>query len=136
MDSDVPDTLLVGASEHLEEMLDVAMDATIGENAGEVQRGTVNFSSGHGTAPGLGLPNRAVGKGCFDACSALGDNLASAHGVVADFGVAHLPGRQAYSSARGLQGHCLAGGDSAIQEISAGKLNCVARSLAAEPHSV
>ncbi len=102
MHGDLRHTFAPGQFEHREDVVLVAVHATGGEQAHEMERAVDRLRGGTGGAQfGIG-EEAAVLDGRIDAGEVLVDDPAGAEVHVPDFGVAHLPVRQADEAALGV----------------------------------
>ena len=90
MDAGLLDALGLRLPQHRLEVVDVAVDVAVGEQADEVQRGLVRQDAVGDLAPAGVLENRAGCDGVTHQRRALLEDAAAADGVVADLAVAHV----------------------------------------------
>ena len=128
---DLLSTLLVGLTQHGDQVGDVGMDVAIGQQAQEMQ-GMAGNSVGQQLLPGSGLIQRAGLNGLADELCALGINLAAAQSIVANLAVAHIViGGQTNGSAVGLQIRMGAGSEQMVQSRGIGVLHSIAAAAVA-----
>ena len=128
---DLLGTLLVGLTQHGDQVGDVGMDVAIGQQSQEVQ-GMAGNGVGQQLLPGSGLIQRAGLNGLADELRALGINLAAAQGIVSNLTVAHIViGGQADGSAVGLQIRMGAGSEQMVQSRGIGVLHSIAAAAVA-----
>jgi hypothetical protein len=95
MDEDTRHASTDGHADERVQMLLVAVDAAVREEADEVERVAAAGAAIHGVLRGLVLEQLAVADALVDSRQVLIDDAAGPHVGVADLGVAHLSGRQA-----------------------------------------
>ena len=84
-------------------MADVAVDATVGQQAAQVQGTVVLQNVVHGIVERIVIEKAALLDGFCNFRQLLIDDAPSADVQVADLGISHLPFWKAYSKAAGLQ---------------------------------
>jgi hypothetical protein len=82
--------LRVGAPDEREQLVDMAVDVAVRQEADEVQRGAARDDLGHEIAPGRAPEQRAGGERCAHQLRALIEHPAGAERVVPDLAVAHV----------------------------------------------
>ena len=96
-------------------MVDMAMDATVGYQAQQVQGPAQRGGAPGGGGQGGVVEKRAVRDGIVDQDQILANDTAGAQGDVPHLGVTHLAIRQPHGPSRGLQGGMGVASEVAIQ---------------------
>ena len=136
MDIDLFQSLALGHLQKGKEVVQMGVDATVGQKAHQVQGSTLFQAGVHGVIVGGILKERAVTDGLGDAGQILEHHTARADVGVAHLAVAHLPVRQAHIQAGGPEGGMGIFLEELIQAGSAGGADSIADNAVGEAKAI